>query len=101
MRHLIFFLAVLVLAGEALAARPDARQMTCRQAQQLVLERGAVVVTTGEHLYKRFVSHYGYCDYWQRAAPAWTATKDNPKCLIGRVCEDRIDRFGFGGFGRF
>jgi len=101
MRYLTFFIVLALLTGPTLAARPDARKMTCHEAKQLVKRRGAVVVTTGRYTYKRFVSHQRYCDYWERAASAWTKTKDNPNCRIGYFCEDRMDRFPFDGFGRF
>lgn len=100
MRYLTILLALIVLAGPALAARPDARKMTCKQAKQLVLDRGAVVVTTGQYTYRRFVSNLRYCDYWEQLSTARTKTKDNPKCRIGYICEDRMDNLGFG-FGRF
>ena len=96
MRYLTSFLALLILIESALAARPDVRTMTCRQAQQMVAKRGAVVMTTGRFTYERFVSHSGYCDYFERAASAWTKTKDNSKCRIGFTCEQRIDNFGLG-----
>ena len=72
MRFLTGMLIALNLASPAIAARPDARTMTCQ----------------------RFVSGSAYCDYWERAANAWTKTKDNPKCRIGHVCEERM---GFDG----
>lgn len=92
--------ALLVLAGPVLAARPDVRKMTCDQARSLVLQRGAVVMTTGQYTYKRFVSRQSYCDYWERAASAWTATRDDPQCRIGYVCEERMNRFPFGRLHR-
>ena len=95
MRYLTLVLAMLVLAGPALAARPDARKMTCHQARAMVQNRGAVVMTTGRFTYQRFVAHAGYCDYWERAVRAWTKTRDNPRCLIGNICEERMDPFPF------
>ena len=95
MRYLTGILVALLLAGPAAAARPDARALTCHQARMLVLERGAVVMTTGRYTYQRFVSQLGYCDYWERTTTAWTATRDDPNCRIGYICEERMDRFPF------
>jgi hypothetical protein len=91
MRYLIGIVAVLLITGAA-QARPDARAMTCEAARQMVLQRGAVVMTTGRHTYQRFVSHRQYCDYWERTKSAWTATRDEKKCRIGYICVDRPDR---------
>jgi hypothetical protein len=72
------------------AARPDTRIMTCEQARAFVREKGAVIMSTGQYTYERFVSGYGYCDRgeetWLQVAP----TKDNPKCRVGYICRDRI-----------
>lgn len=100
MRHLTFYIVLLILAGPALAARPDVRKMTCQQVQQMVLERGAVVATTGKYTYQRFVSDYLYCDYWEWATPVRVKTKDTSKCRL-YICEQRPDDFGFGRFRRF
>ncbi len=83
-------LIFLHLAGAA-QARPDARKMTCDQAQSLVLQHGAIVISTGQYTYQRFVSSRRYCDYWEWTRSAWTATRDNPKCRIGYICEARPD----------
>ena len=98
MRFIVGILLVLALAGPA-SARPDARKMTCEQARQMIRQNGAVVMTTGQYTYKRFVASIGYCDYWETTRSAWTATRDNPKCRIGYVCEDRMmDDDGFRPF---
>jgi hypothetical protein len=83
-------LLVLILTGTA-SARPDARKMTCQQAQLMVQQQGAVVMTTGRYTYQRFVAHRGYCDYWETIRTARTATRDNPRCRIGYICEPRMD----------
>ena len=82
-------------AGPALAARPDLRRMSCAQAQDMVADRGAVVMTTGRFTYQRFVSHQRYCDRWEGIAPALSATRDKPQCLVGYICREPLFR-GFG-----
>ena len=96
MRSLPITLALIVFSGPVFAARPDLRAMTCQQAQNLVFQRGSVVATTGKYTYRRFVSHFRYCDYWEWTVSAWVKTKDNPKCRIDYVCEERLDDFWFG-----
>ena len=100
MRSLTIILAFILFSGPVLAARPDLRTMTCNQAQRMINERGQVVATTGKRTYKRFVTHFRYCDYWERLATTRVKTKDNPKCRIRYICEERLDDFRFGIRGR-
>ena len=97
MRLIVGILLVFAFAAPA-AARPDARKMTCEQPRAMVRQQGAVVMSTGRYTYQRFVAHQGYCDYWETTRSAWTATRDNPKCRIGYICEQRMNDDGFGGF---
>ncbi|AXS39998.1 hypothetical protein [Breoghania sp. L-A4] len=92
---LVTLFAVPLAAAPALAARPDVRRMTCAQAHDMVLDRGAVVMTTGRFTYERFVSHQRYCDRWETVVPALAATRDKPQCLVGYICEEPLFR-GFG-----
>jgi hypothetical protein len=80
--------ATLTVLPETAAARPDTRQMTCAQANALVKERGAVVMTTGRHTYRRFVAHQGFCDRWEITMPDYAPTRDNPRCVINGVCRE-------------
>ena len=89
---------IVVLSGfatPAFAARPDLRQMSCAQAQEMIRRNGAVVATTGRHTYNRFVSHQRYCDRWETIVPKLEATRDNPHCLVGYICQEPLfPRFG-------
>lgn len=83
-----------LLAGAAAAAerRPDIRTMSCSDARELVFQRGAVVVTTGENTYERFVDDQLQCQPSDEIAmPAVAATLDNPECWIGSICRNRSD----------
>ncbi len=71
-------------------ARPDARKMTCEQAQKMVKKHGEVVMTTGQHTYFRFVATLGYCDRGEALFPKRSATKDNPQCVIGYECREPL-----------
>ncbi|QDG77120.1 hypothetical protein [Labrenzia sp. PHM005] len=73
-------------------ARPDLRKMTCAQAQQLVLQHGAVVFTTGRHTYSMYVSNRSWCDWGQQLFPQYGPTRDNPKCHVAFECREPLFR---------
>ncbi len=89
-------LILLLLVPDIAYARPDVRTMTCAQANALVLQFGAVVMTTDRYTYDRFVAGQRFCyppDVIQRA---WIATGDTRKCQIAYTCEQRIRPRFFG-----
>ncbi|WP_425086920.1 hypothetical protein [Stappia sp.] len=71
----------------AQAARPDLRRMTCAQAQAMVAQRGAVVMTTGRYTYQRFVAGPRWCDHWEVVRPEVARTRDTQSCVVGYICE--------------
>ncbi|MFC3218800.1 hypothetical protein ACFOEZ_07205 [Tianweitania populi] len=79
-----------VTAASAVAApRTDVSQLSCDQAQSLIVQRGAAVVTTGPRTYKRFVSDARFCDAGDHYLhPAFTPTADKRSCYIGYTCEN-------------
>lgn len=87
-------LAALMTATVA-EARPDLRQMTCAQAQNLVRQHGAVVFTTGRNTYSMFVSNRSYCDWNQELFPQYGPTRDNRKCRVAFECKEPLFRRGF------
>ncbi|TYC56307.1 hypothetical protein FMN50_10315 [Rhodobacterales bacterium] len=82
----------------AAQARPDLRTMTCRQAQNMVRQHGAVVFTTGQYTYSMFVSNLSYCDPGQMLFTQYGPTRDAPKCPVAYECREPL--FPFGPFGR-
>lgn len=76
------------------AARPDTRTLTCAQANALVEQSGAVVMTTGDYTFERFVSGRRYCDPWQWIKPRYVPTRDEPRCVLHSVCWDPPVDFG-------
>ncbi|EEE44693.2 hypothetical protein [Roseibium alexandrii] len=78
----------LLTAANVAEARPDLRQMTCAQAQNMVQKTGAVVFTTGQYTYSRFVANLRYCDREKVLAPQYSATRDNPQCYVAYECKD-------------
>lgn len=94
----IFAAALAFLALTPLAqARPDLRQMSCKEAQQTLIRNGAVVFTTGRNTYDRFVTSRAYCDSWEDAVPAYQQTRDNAQCQVGFQCKEPL----FGRGNRF
>jgi hypothetical protein len=73
-------------------ARPDARTMACIDVRELVFGKGAVVITTGERTFARFVESQLFCQpVAEISTPAFVETRDNPECWIGYVCRNRSD----------
>jgi hypothetical protein len=70
-------------------ARPATFAMTCAQATATVSAQGAIVMSTGQHTFDRFVSHAGYCALGEYADLAWAPTLDSPRCTVGYVCRYR------------
>ena len=100
MKRIHLFTAALALGSIALTtaaqARPDLRQMTCQQAQNLVRQHGAVVFTTGQYTYSMFVSNRSYCDYNQELFVQYGPTRDNRKCPVAYECKEPLFQRGFG-----
>lgn len=95
-RLIVAALGLIVLVPIA-EARPDLRQMSCREAQQTLARNGAVVFTTGRNTYDRFVTSRAYCDSWEDAVPSYQQTRDKAQCQIGFKCEEPL----FGRGNRF
>jgi hypothetical protein len=75
-------------------ARESTLALTCANAAALVASRGAVVLTTGEHTYDRFVVHNGFCALGEVAERALAPTLDSPRCPIGYTCAYRSRKMG-------
>ncbi|MTI44156.1 hypothetical protein JM93_04174 [Roseibium hamelinense] len=86
----VLAIAALSASATTVLARPDLRQMTCAQAQQMVRQQGAVVFTTGQYTYSQFVSNLSYCDPRQQLFRQYGPTKDNPRCPVAFKCEEPL-----------
>ncbi|HSG96223.1 MAG TPA: hypothetical protein VLA28_11940 [Afifellaceae bacterium] len=95
MRKLTILVVLLAMADIAYA-RPDVRTMSCAQARALVIQYGAVVLTTGRYTYDRYVAGQAYCEMPFVIRRAWVATADTRRCNIGYTCEQRVFRRLFG-----
>ena len=85
--------AAILSASPADAQRPDLRSMSCAQAQGLIASRGAVVMSTGQFTFDRFVANASFCTREEVTRRAYTPTGDNPRCALGLRCEPRMRRF--------
>ena len=88
-RRLVAALFVLQLfAAPAFAqSRPDTRKMTCPEARKLVETRRAVVLSTGDNTYDRFVWTAQSCARGESTVPAYARTLDFTGCHIGYTCQ--------------
>jgi len=77
--------------GSVLAQpRPSTLQMSCAQARALVESRGAIVISTGQFTYDRYVSHVGFCQREETTEPAYERTADHQQCFIGSRCRQTV-----------
>jgi hypothetical protein len=97
MKKLALILAFTALATTVADAqqRPLTTVMPCRQAQQIVFNRGAAVLSTGTYTYDRFVRDRSFCEINEYLDPAWVPARDTPQCPIGYRCRSGdLDFFG-------
>ena len=85
MRRFVLSLALFLIADTALAQRPSTLGMSCAEAQAVVAQAGAIVLSTGQHTYDRFVAHRGFCLPGEFMDRDWVPTADTPQCRL-RVC---------------
>ncbi|WP_257098648.1 hypothetical protein [Pseudovibrio flavus] len=79
-------LAAILVPLTSYAQRPDTRTMTCQQAQNLVRQQGAIVLSTGQRTYDRYVASLQFCQYAEVLDPAWVPTRDRKDCPIAYTC---------------
>lgn len=77
---------LLLTTGAVAQTRPLTLRMGCGQAKALVASRGAVVLSTGQNTFDRYVSSGAFCLSGEFARPAWVPTADDPQCAIGFTC---------------
>jgi hypothetical protein len=79
---------IAILAASSIAeARPNATTMTCAEAAATVSRAGAIVLSTGEFTYDRFVADISHCMLRQTTGPGIAPTRDNPRCQVGFICK--------------
>ncbi len=86
-------LAIATLLISATAAqsqgRPDTRYMSCAQASYLVQSRGAIVMSTSNFKYRKYVKNHAYCNINESLKNAYVPTADTRRCKIGFTCFDK------------
>lgn len=96
MKKLVLALVFSVAAaGVQAQQRPFTPSLSCGQAQQIVVSRGAAVLSTGTYTYDRFVRDRSFCEINEFIEPVWVPTRDSPQCFIGYRCKSGdLDFFG-------
>ncbi|HZH12209.1 MAG TPA: hypothetical protein VEZ24_17805 [Microvirga sp.] len=80
-------------SGAEAQQRLSTQSLTCGQAQQVILSRGAAVLSTGAYTYDRFVRNRSFCEFNESIELALVPTRDTPQCPIGYRCRDNVDFF--------
>ena len=88
MHRLAFFLFAVAFVSTA-DARPNTTTMNCGQAAATVARAGAIVLSTGDHTYDRFVATSGFCLPGEITEPGIAPTLDSPACQVGYICRQR------------
>lgn len=89
MKRMALALAFLACgSGVQAQQRLSTLNLTCGQAQQVVLSRGAAVLGTGGYTYDRFVRDRSFCEFNEMIEPAFVPSRDTPQCPIGYRCRD-------------
>ncbi|QFT34329.1 hypothetical protein K1718_24780 [Roseibium porphyridii] len=73
-----------ILDAEAQSRRPLSTSMTCSQAQSMINQRGAVVMSTGQYTFDRYVSNRNFCERGEFLVRANIPTKDKRRCTVQR-----------------
>ncbi len=100
MKSLLSRLAIVALTGggaalagiqvsEAQSGRPNSTTMTCSQVQAMITQRGAVVMSTGQYTFDRYVANFSYCQHGEFLRRDFIPTKDNNKCFVRRCDPSR------------
>ncbi|MEO4000057.1 hypothetical protein [Mesorhizobium sp. CAU 1732] len=70
------------LSATAAMARPDTRTMSCDEVRSLIIQNGAIVLTTGQHTFDRFVAARPFCDYPNIPTRMSVPTTDTNSCIV-------------------
>jgi hypothetical protein len=87
--------AVLVTAlpSAAQSGRPNSTTMSCGQAQSMINQRGAVVMSTGRYTFDRYVANRSFCQHGEVTRRDYIPTKDNAKCYVLRCVNPQPWRY--------
>ena len=85
-RLVLFALTALLASNSGVDARPNTTTMSCGQAAATVARAGAIVLTTGDHTYERFVAASTFCLGGEIVEPGIAPTADSERCQVGYIC---------------
>ena len=85
-RRVLSALAAMLAAMSTAEARPNTTTMSCGQAAATVARAGAIVLSTGELTYERFVAASTFCLGGEIAEAGMAPTADSPNCQVGYIC---------------
>lgn len=85
-------LAAFSLVGNA-AARPNSTTMTCAQVQSMIAQNGAVVLSTGQFTFDRYVANRNFCQHGEVLRWDHVPTRDAPRCGVQRCINPQPWRF--------
>lgn len=80
------FAAAMLAATAAHAQRLDVSRLTCAQTRAAVARSGAVILGSGPCIYDRYVADLRFCAFGEITKPGFIATRDNPDCFAGGLC---------------
>ena len=78
-----------VLSLGSAIARPFTPSMSCSAAAGIVEANGAIVLSTSQTTYDRFVHDRRFCAYGESVVAAFVPTRETPSCLIGYTCRSQ------------
>ena len=81
-------LGLVTVEGAVAQGRPNTLNMSCREAQSLVVVRGAIALGTGPYRYERYVRDQSYCPLATVTEQVWEQTADAAQCPVGYRCRD-------------
>lgn len=77
----------LLISGSAAIAQPmSLSNLTCGSAQTLLDSYGSLIVAVDPYNLIRVVKFRSFCDWDQKAEPAFMPALDTPVCNVGYTC---------------
>ncbi|MBO6508039.1 MAG: hypothetical protein JJ979_06085 [Roseibium sp.] len=77
-----------IQTADAQTRRVDSRSLTCSQVQSMINQRGAVLLSTGQYTFDRYVSNRNQCQHGEVLYRDTVPTKDNGRCRVQRCADD-------------
>jgi hypothetical protein len=84
---------LLSLPAEAQSRRVNSLSLSCDQARSMIAQRGAVIMSTGQYTFDRYVDNRSFCERNEFARTDFIPTRDNAKCPVRRCVTITPQRF--------